>query len=160
MHCWFSSFLRRAPGASRWLPTSWARHAQAGFTLLELLIVLAIIALLAGLAGPPLLRYLGKAKSETAKVQIEQLVTSLDLFKLDIGRYPSAEEGLDALVRAPAALPGWNGPYLKKATALLDPWGAPYQYRSPGEHADVDVFTLGADKKPGGTGEDRDIGNW
>jgi general secretion pathway protein G len=137
-----------------------ARRTRAGFTLLELLIVLAIIALLAGLAGPPLLRYLGKAKSDTARVQIEQLVTSLDLFKLDVGRYPTAEEGLDALVRAPAALSSWNGPYIKKAGALVDPWGVPYQYRTPGEHGEIDVFTLGADKKAGGSGEDQDIGNW
>jgi general secretion pathway protein G len=137
-----------------------SRARNAGFTLLELLVVLAIIALIAGLAGPPLVRYLGKAKSDTAKLQVEQLMTSADLFKIDIGRFPTQEEGLEALVRRPSGLAAWNGPYLRKAQALMDPWGMPYQYRNPGQQAEIDIFTLGADRAQGGAGENQDIGNW
>jgi len=131
-----------------------------GFTLVELLVVLAILGLLAGLVGPKVLSQLGGAKSKTAKVQIHDLEQAAELFKLDVGRYPTQQEGLIALTQNPGSAPGWNGPYLKKGDAPVDPWGKPYQYAMPGQHADIDIFTLGADGAPGGEGENADIGNW
>ncbi|MFN3400989.1 MAG: type II secretion system major pseudopilin GspG [Ferrovibrio sp.] len=134
--------------------------ADAGFTLIELLVVLVIIGLLASVATPPVIRYLGKAKTDTAKIQIQALSAAVDMFRLDNDRYPSTEEGLQALVVRPSSAERWNGPYVKKDSSLLDPWGQRYQYRSPGEHGDYDLFTLGADKTQGGTGENADVGNW
>jgi general secretion pathway protein G len=133
---------------------------DAGFTLIELLVVLVIIGLLASVATPPVIRYLGKAKTDTAKIQIQALGAAVDMFRLDNDRYPSTEEGLQALVARPSTAERWNGPYVKKESSLLDPWGQRYQYRSPGEHGDYDLFTLGADKAQGGTGENADVGNW
>jgi general secretion pathway protein G len=140
-------------------PKRWQRsraHWQVGFTLIELLVVLAILALLAGLVGPRVLDQLGGAKAKTARVQIAEIEQALDLFKLDVGRYPTTQEGLDALVRRPGNLSAWNGPYLKKWLPT-DPWGHPYQYRNPGQMGPVDVFSLGADGQPGGEGENADI---
>jgi general secretion pathway protein G len=133
-------------------------YRQSGFTLIELLVVLAILALLAGLVGPRVLDQLGGAKSKTAALQIHEIEQALDLYKLDVGRYPSDQEGLDALVRKPASANGWNGPYLKKGLPN-DPWGRPYLYKTPGRHGSPDVYSLGADGKPGGEGEDADIYN-
>lgn len=130
-----------------------------GFTLIELLVVLAILGLLAGLVGPRVLSQLGGAKSKTAAVQIRDLEQAAELFKLDVGRYPTSQEGLEALVAAPAAAPGWNGSYLRKDLPR-DPWGNPYHYEAPGRHGDIDIYTLGADNAPGGEGENADIGNW
>lgn len=130
-----------------------------GFTLIELLVVLAILGLLAGLVGPRVLSQLGGAKSKTAAVQIRDLEQAAELFKLDVGRYPTSQEGLEALVTAPAAAPGWNGSYLRKGLPR-DPWGNPYHYESPGRQGDIDIYTLGADNAPGGEGENADIGNW
>lgn len=131
-----------------------------GFTLVELLVVLVILALLAGVVGPRVLDRLGGAKTKTASVQIRDLEQATELFKLDVGRFPSNEEGLDALVRQPAAATGWNGPYLKQGGVPADPWGNPYRYQSPGRHAQIDIFSLGGDNAPGGEGENADIGNW
>lgn len=131
---------------------------QSGFTLIELLVVLAILALLAGLVGPRVLDQLGGAKSKTAALQIHEIEQALDLYKLDVGRYPSDQEGLDALVRKPASANGWNGPYLKKGLPN-DPWGRPYLYKNPGRRGSPDVYSLGADGKPGGEGEDADVYN-
>lgn len=131
-----------------------------GFTLVELLVVLAILGLLAGLVGPKVLSQLGGAKSKTAKVQIHDLEQAAELFKLDVGRYPTQQEGLIALIQNPGTASGWNGPYLKKGEVPLDPWGRSYQYVVPGKHGDIDIFTLGADGAPGGEGENADIGNW
>lgn len=136
------------------------RRANAGFTLLELLVVLAIMGLLAAIVGPQVLRYLGSSRTQAAKIQIENIAASLDHFQLDVGRYPTTEEGLDALITAPPAAPNWNGPYLKKPSALVDPWGHKYLFAVPGKHGDTDVWTLGSDNAPGGTGEARDVGNW
>jgi general secretion pathway protein G len=136
------------------------RRREAGFTLLELLVVLAILGLLAAIIAPQVIKYLGQSRTQTAKVQIQNVVGALELYRLDLGHYPTQQEGLTALVTAPQNAVGWNGPYLKKDSALVDPWGAPYLYKNPGQHGEVDVFSLGADKQPGGTGEDQDVGSW
>lgn len=127
-----------------------------GFTLIELLVVLAILTLLAGLVGPRVLGQLGGAKSKTAAVQIADLDKSLELFKLDVGRYPTTEEGLDALVKKPGNVNGWNGPYLKGGVPT-DPWGHPYRYANAG--GGIEITSLGADGAPGGEGENADIRN-
>ena len=136
-----------------------APGTDAGFTLIELLIVLGILALLATLATPQVLRYLGKARTETAKVQISAISSALELYALDNGVYPAPQLGLTALVQKPHGATRWSGPYLKKAEGLTDPWGRPYQYRVPGRGGAFDVFTLGRDNVPGGTGEDSDVAN-
>jgi general secretion pathway protein G len=136
------------------------RGKPNGYTLVELLVVLAILGLLVALAAPRVIKYLGSAKSDTAKIQIEKLAGVLDLYRLELGRYPTEEEGLVALVEKPAQADGWNGPYLKNRDSLTDPWGKPYVYKSPGEHGEYDLYTLGADGKEGGEGEDKDIANW
>jgi len=133
---------------------------QQGFTLIELLVVLVILGLLASLAGPKVISYLGGAKSDSAKLQIEEFGASLDLFKLETGRYPTSQEGLQALVQAPSGLTGWNGPYLKKKTVPKDPWGNEYHYVSPGQHDLYDLSSLGADNREGGEGDDKDLTNW
>jgi general secretion pathway protein G len=131
-----------------------------GFTLIELLVVLLILGLLAGLVGPRVLKYLGGAKSDTARLQIEEFGGGLDLFHLEIGRYPTTDEGLGALSQPPPGVDNWNGPYLKKKTIPSDPWGNPYHYRSPGENGDYDLYSLGRDNTDGGDGEDADIVSW
>ena len=140
----------------------WAGAAeQAGFTLLEVLVVLVILGLLAAVvAGPQIFKYLGTAKSEAAKVQVSQISQALDLYRLEVGRYPTQEESLVALVDAPPGLSKWNGPYLKKKDAIVDPWGRQFLYKVPGEHGDYDLYTLGADNTQGGNGEEQDITNW
>lgn len=135
--------------------------ASAGFTLLEVLIVLVILGLIAAVvAGPQLFKYLGTAKAEAAKIQIERIGAALDLYRLDIGRYPTQAEGLAALVSAPPGVRGWNGPYLRRAEGLDDPWGRPFHYRFPGRHGDYDLYSLGADNAEGGDGENRDVTSW
>lgn len=136
------------------------RLGSGGFTLVELLVVLAILGLIAAIAVPQTIGYLGRAKSNTAGIQIENLGAALDLYRLDVGRYPSEAEGLESLVNAPAEASNWAGPYLKKESSLLDPWDRPYQYRLPGEHGEYDLFTLGADGQEGGEGENRDVVSW
>lgn len=140
--------------------TSSARRGRGrGFTLVELLVVLAILTLLAGLVGPRVLDLLGGAKSKTAGVQIADLDKSLELFKLDVGRYPSTEEGLDALIKRPPNATGWSGPYLR-GTLPADPWGRPYRYTNPGPAGGgVEILSLGADGAPGGEGENADLRN-
>jgi len=129
----------------------------AGFTLLELLVVIVIIGLLAAYVGPKYFAQLGKSEVTIAKAQIEAFEKSLDTFRLDVGRYPTTEEGLYALVVAPATAGAkWNGPYLKKGVPP-DPWGHPYQYKAPGSKSEFDITSLGRDGQPGGSGEDADI---
>jgi general secretion pathway protein G len=133
---------------------------QAGFTLLELLVVLGIIAMLAGIVGPQVMKHMGESKTKAAKVQIEDLSATLDMYKLDAGSYPTTEQGLQALIEAPDTAKHWNGPYLSKAKIPLDPWQNEYHYVSPGEHGRFDISSMGADGKEGGTGEDQDVLSW
>ena len=134
----------------------------AGFTLIELLVVLLILGMIAGLAGPQVINYLGESKSKAAKLQIEEFGNSLDLFKLDAGRYPDTQEGLQALVQAPPSLGAdrWRGPYLKKKAVPKDPWGNDYKYVSPGQHGAFDIISLGSDGREGGEGDAKDVVSW
>jgi general secretion pathway protein G len=135
-------------------------HAKLhGFTLLELLVVMVIIGLLAGYVGPKFFAHIGKAEVKTARAQIDSLEKALDAYRLDVGNYPTTEQGLAALNQAPADVPQWKGPYLKKGVPD-DPWHHPYQYKQPGEHGDFDLLSLGKDGQPGGTGEAEDLVNW
>jgi general secretion pathway protein G len=134
-------------------------RADSGYTLMELLVVLAILGLLAAIATPMVLKYLDSAKLGTAKTEIANLSAGLDLFKYDVGRYPSTQEGLDALVKAPADVDNWNGPYVKTTTNLKDPWGHPFGYRAPGEHGEFDLYSDGPTGKED-TGEKPAIANW
>lgn len=132
-------------------------RGEDGFTLVELLVVLVILVLLASIIGPRVIGYLGSSKSKAAQIQIESFVTSLELFHVDVGRYPTTSEGLDALVKSSTSIKGWNGPYLTKGVVPQDPWGAPYKYESPAQGKPFEIFSLGADGKEGGSDEDADI---
>ena len=136
------------------------RKHQKGFTLVELLVVLVILGLIAAFAAPQVMKFLGGAKSDAAKIQVERLSGILDLYRLEVGRYPTSEEGLLALYEQPADGDKWNGPYIKKSNALTDPWGRPYVYVSPGENGDFDLYSLGNDGREGGEGEDKDLTSW
>jgi len=137
-----------------------AMNRQSGFTLMELLVALVILGMLAGVVGPRIMKYVSSAKSDTAKVQIEDLVTAMHMYQLEVGQYPSQSDGLDALVEAPRGSVGWNGPYLSKPRVPKDPWGKEYQYRYPGEHGSFDIYSYGADDSPGGEGDDADVVSW
>ena len=141
------------------LPRSLALSIQRGFTLLELLVVMVIIGLLAGYVGPKYFSQIGKSEVKAARAQIDALEKALDQYRLDVGRYPTSENGLAALMKRPASENRWQGPYLRKEVPV-DPWGQPYQYAQPGEHGEFDILSLGKDGKPGGEGEAADIGNW
>lgn len=132
---------------------------QSGFTLIELLVVLVILGLLIGYVGPKYFSQLGKSEVKVARAQISAFAKALDQYRLDVGRYPSTEQGLNALVARPDSEPKWEGPYLEKAVPK-DPWGKPYLYKNPGEHGDYDLFSLGKDGAPGGSGDNVDITNW
>jgi general secretion pathway protein G len=133
---------------------------SAGFTLLELLVVLVILGLLAAIATPQVMKYLSRARTQSAALQIHNLAASLDLYRLDVGHYPSQAEGLKSLVQAPPNTPTWSGPYVKRPEMLNDPWGHPYNYRMPGEHGDYDLYSDGADNAVGGEGENQDVVSW
>jgi general secretion pathway protein G len=132
---------------------------MTGFTLLELLVVLVIIGLLVGYVAPRYFSQVGKSETKVARAQIKALEDALDQYRIDVGRYPSTEQGLAALNTQPASEARWQGPYLRKAVPN-DPWGAPYQYRAPGEHGEYDLYSLGTDGQLGGTGEAADITSW
>ena len=133
--------------------------SASGFTLIELLVVLAIIALLAGLVGPTVLNQLGGAKTKTAKIQIKDLEMALEMYKLDVGAYPSSTEGLESLVQKPSDADGWNGPYLK-SDVPKDPWKNDYYYVYPGTRAEIDIYSFGQDGAQGGDAENSDVENW
>lgn len=135
-------------------------HREAGFTLIELLVVIIIIGLLAALVGPKLFGRVGKGKQAAAQAQIELFGAALDNFRLDVGRYPTSDEGLKALLVNPGAIENWDGPYLKKQEIPLDPWGHRYIYTSPGEHGEYDILSYGGDGALGGEGENQDIVSW
>ncbi len=130
-----------------------------GFTLLELLVVMVIIGLLAAYVGPKYFSQVGKSEVKMAQAQIDSLEKALHQYRLDVGSYPTTEQGLNALLASPGSEPRWQGPYLSKRLPL-DPWGRPYQYKYPGERSDFDLFSFGKDGQPGGAGEDADITNW
>lgn len=132
---------------------------QFGFTMIELLIVMIIIGLLAALVGPKLFQKVGGSKIKAAKAQISLFGTALDAYHLDVGRYPTSEEGLKALRDKPENARGWDGPYLSKAIPQ-DPWSRDYRYKSPGDHGPYDLYSLGADGADGGSGENADVNSW
>ena len=135
-----------------------SRPSQAGYSLIELLVVLVILALIVGIAAPRAISYLGGAKSRTADIQITQIQAALDLYRLDMGRYPSEGEGLKVLVEAPTGNADWAGPYLSDADGLTDPWGNPYRYKPSSDTGESVVYSYGADNTEGGKGENKDVG--
>ena len=128
-----------------------------GFTLLELLITLAILAFIATLVAPRIVQYLDSSKVRTARIQIESLKSALDLYRIDVGRYPDGDDGLGGLIQSTASISNWNGPYLDSAEVLRDPWGNEYIYESPGQTPPFDIISYGADGKEGGSGMNTDI---
>ena len=160
-----SRMTSRRPARSAWGFTPY-RHSRssafaqvAGFTLLELLVVIVIIGLLAGLVAPRYFDQVSKSNTKIAKAQIDSLEKALDEYRLDVGNYPTTEQGLESLNTRPQNLEKWAGPYLKKAVPL-DPWGASYVYKSPGDHGDYDLLSYGKDGQPGGSGEAADVTSW
>jgi general secretion pathway protein G len=143
-------FCGPAPAVSR----------RRGFTLLELLVVLVVMGMLAAIVTPQVMSMMSGAKSNAANLQIEAITTALNYYQIDVGNYPTQEQGLASLIKRPADAQIWRGPYIRKAQHLLDPWKRPYLYRTPGQEGVFDVYTLGADGKEGGEGDNADIGNW
>jgi general secretion pathway protein G len=133
------------------------RKREAGFTLMEMLVVLVVIGLIAAVAIPQVMKLLGNAKAKAAKIQIQTLENGLNYFQLDMGRYPTDQEGLSALVKAPAGADGWSGPYIRNDKQLNDPWGHPFVYKAEADGKPYELESLGADGKEGGTGDDQDI---
>jgi general secretion pathway protein G len=141
------------------IQAKYLRHTQSGFTLLELLVVMVIIGLLAGYVGPKYFEQIGKSETKTARAQIDALGKALDQYRIDVGQYPSTEQSLAALNKNPTSDAKWQGPYLKKSVPN-DPWDKPYFYKSPGEHGDYDLYTLGKDGQLGGAKESEDVLSW
>lgn len=139
---------------------SFQKQRSIGFSLIELLVVLVILGLLAAVVAPNVMNKLGGARSKTTRLQIEDLGAALDIFSLEVGRYPTAEEGLEALTSNPGNTTSWNGPYLKKKTIPTDPWGNAYHYKYPGDNGAYDLYSLGADNASGGEKENADINSW
>jgi len=135
------------------------KNAARGFTLLELLVVMVIIGLLAGYVAPKYMAQVGKSEVKVTKAQIDSLEKSLDQYRLDVGRYPNDQQGLEALVSRPSDEPKWDGPYLRKGLPL-DPWDSPYIYKIPGDNSEFDLMSYGKDGRPGGSGQAADLGNW
>lgn len=136
------------------------KRTPNGFSLIEMLVVLTIVGLIVGLVGPKVLAYVASSRSKTAHLQIQNFRNALDLYYLDVGRYPTSSENLTALVRKPPSLNDWHGPYLKSQDVPPDPWGKPYVYRSPGEHQIYDILSYGADGREGGINENADVVSW
>lgn len=136
------------------------RAHALGMTLIEILVVLTLIGIVMGIVGGNYLGQGEKAKAKAAKIEIEQIGQTLDLFKLEVGRYPTSQEGLQALITSPTGVNNWNGPYWKKGTLPKDPWTHEYKYASPGTHGAYDLYSMGADGKEGGEGNDKDITSW
>jgi general secretion pathway protein G len=147
-------------GVRSWWTRKYGVHLYKGFTLLELMVVLLILALLASIAAPRVTKHLRKAKVQTARIQVDALAAAVDSFVLDVGRLPTTEEGLSALVTRPTSTDAWDGPYVMKRDSLIDPWSQPYLYKAPGRDREFEVYTLGADAKTGGEADATDIGNW
>jgi len=147
------------PAMSAQTPPRSKRGAH-GFTLIELLVVVVIIGLLAGIVAPRYFGQVGKSNTTAARAQIEQLGKALDTYRLDVGTYPTTEQGLQALVAKPDGVDRWQGPYLAKQQVPGDPWGRAYRYKTPGDHGDYDLTSYGSDGQPGGTGEAADVNSW
>ena len=155
----FFKYLRAAAG--KWPGTGRKRAiGSPGVTLIELLVVLAILSMIAFVAVPLYLDKLSQARVQTASIQVDQLGTILDMYRLDVGTYPATVDGLEALLTQPPGVDRWTGPYLKKRESLTDPWGQPYGYRSPGDNGPYDLWSTGADAAEGGDGENADITSW
>lgn len=150
--------MQKRGGSSR--PRHRGAWLRAGFTLLELLVVLVVMALIAAIVTPQVMSMLGGAKSNSVALQIESLSTALNYYQLDVGAYPTQEQGLAALMAAPTDVRNWRGPYVRKRQHLLDPWGRPFRYQVPGRKGAFDLYSLGADGKDGGDGDNADVGNW
>lgn len=148
------SAMQRGPGRRPQI------RADSGFTLVELLVVLGIIALLMAIATPQVIRYLDRAKVDAAGAQLKNIESALELYYLDTGSYPTTAQGIAALSEAPAGASNWRGPYIKQKTGLVDPWGMPYGYKSPGDHGAFDMFSLGKDGAEGGDGDNKDLVSW
>jgi general secretion pathway protein G len=156
-----NGFLRAK--TTRRLLSSWrdgSRDGEAGFTLVEMLVVITIIAMIMALVAPRVLNYLSESKLKAAKIQIESLGSALDLYYLDVGHYPTTSDGLAALVQRPGDSPTWNGPYLKGGTVPNDPWGDAYVYRSPGEHGPYDIVSYGPDGQKAGLDSTSAVTSW
>ena len=156
----FTEFILAKVRGRRGPRPEFRSRGSRGITLIELLVVMFIIALIAGFAIPRYMNYLSRTRVDAAGIQIGRLGAILDLYRLDVGRYPADGEGLEALLTAPSDAARWNGPYLKNSKALTDSWGRPYLYRSPGQHGEYDLYSLGGDGAEGGEGEDADITSW
>ena len=137
-----------------------AARRQRGMTLIEILVVLVLIGIVMGVVAGNFIGRGEEAKRKAAKIEIEQIGQTLDLYKLETGRYPTTQEGLQALISAPAGVNNWNGPYWKKSIIPKDPWGNEYKYASPGQHGAYDIYSYGADGKEGGDGANKDINSW
>jgi general secretion pathway protein G len=146
------------PGKQQQMAPGRKLRSDDGYTLVELLVVLAILGFLAAIAAPQVFKYLDSSKVSVARTQVESLASAIDLFRLDVGRYPTGQEGLAALVTAPPEIQGWSGPYVKKRASLIDPWGRTYKYRAPGQHGAFDIYSSGPDGEE--NGESSAIGNW
>jgi general secretion pathway protein G len=154
------NLLKMRPRRIQPLKPTAARDSEAGFTLVEILVVITIIGLIMGLVGPRVLNYLSESKVKAANIQIQSLASSLDLYYLDLGRYPTTSQGLAALVQRPGGASAWNGPYLKNNAVPNDPWAHPYLYKAPGAHGPYDIYSLGSDGQEGGTGTAADVTSW
>ncbi|MGJ4898401.1 MULTISPECIES: type II secretion system major pseudopilin GspG [unclassified Bradyrhizobium] len=155
--------MRRRVVAWRGLRQARSRRgaeSEAGFTLVEMLVVITIIGLIMGLVGPRVLSYLSDSKLKTARIQIRSLSSALDLYHLDNGRYPTSAEGLGALVQKPATAATWNGPYLSGTLVPNDPWGRPYVYKFPGQHGAYDIVSLGPDGREDETSANANVTSW